>query len=451
MEFSSDDSLSEEEITPPPARFQASLLPMTDEVNVAFGRIMDAPFLKSRRGSALAKALAKISIAREHFSTGEKTKYGTIGNPDVEALRKMAKRAPFGQDGETRLDTDVRDAWQIPVDYDFCRFEITGLLEDALARVCPSIAYDEYEQVIYRKPSVTLYRIHIYEKGGHFKMHKDTPHGDNHLMSGVIVCGSPFAGGGLEVVAGGETCTLGVSGDGTGDEAVRVAVWYTDCDHRVLPVTDGTRVVIQFDVHTHDPKDIEDSDAANPTWSFPPNASWMAPETAWKASNRFQRSQKSGYEVLLNALRARGKRLQAFVLSRMYPLSAIQPRQLKLADRQLYYILTRELGYSVVFGTAEFVNRDVDSSERFPIDWVYIEVPGEHRRCIQEALTSRNPISVCPGILEHTEAEVLEKRNYQPYTGNEAMDGEYEYSYRVLIAIPEYDNPESPLKRARKE
>jgi len=76
--------------------------------------------------------------------------------------------------------------------------EALGILATARAALCP------------RDPSplrAELYALNVYDSGGHFAPHKDTPRGDDMLGSLVIGLASPYEGGDLVIVHRGATET----------------------------------------------------------------------------------------------------------------------------------------------------------------------------------------------------------------------------------------------------
>lgn len=92
----------------------------------------------------------------------------------------------------------------------------------------------------------SLYKVHIYEKGGKFSPHVDTLHSDNHVATLVVSLPVAFEGGELVVKQQDHEERYNLS-DGA-PFSMRWAAFYTDCTHEVLEVTDGCRVVLQYDI-----------------------------------------------------------------------------------------------------------------------------------------------------------------------------------------------------------
>ena len=90
---------------------------------------------------------------------------------------------------QTVLDKEVRSAYEISpenikLDFDLNKSEILKEVQNILV--------PDANQV-----TAELHKLNIYEKGGHFKKHKDTPRGATSFGSLVIMLPVPFSGGKL--------------------------------------------------------------------------------------------------------------------------------------------------------------------------------------------------------------------------------------------------------------
>lgn len=194
---------------------------------------------------------------------------GTIGEPDVDKLASLATEAPFGRDGETVADTAVRDALEISAS------RLTFRVKDNQADV--NVVEKGFPWLTELAAPGThlegkLYKMHIYRKGGKFMPHIDTAHGPDHAATLVVQLDTPHEGGTLVVTKHGVSMRMTAgdvrsrsqeaTGADSGDEAAAASApkprpkmallgaFYTDCVHSVEPVTEGTLVAIQFDLHT---------------------------------------------------------------------------------------------------------------------------------------------------------------------------------------------------------
>ncbi|KAK1655963.1 hypothetical protein BDP81DRAFT_13266 [Colletotrichum phormii] len=157
--------------------------------------------------------------------------------PVVRQLIDKAIRAPFGKGSETIVDTSVRNTWEL----DPSQFELRSPRWPAdLQKICAFVA---------KKLGVTspvtaeLYKLLIYEKGAMFKAHTDTEKCPGMFGTLVICLPCGHKGGDVVVKHCGETKTFKTS---AADQSF--ACWYSDVHHEVLPVTEGYRVVLTYNL-----------------------------------------------------------------------------------------------------------------------------------------------------------------------------------------------------------
>jgi hypothetical protein len=118
-----------------------------------------------------------------------------------------------------------------------------GILTEIRRTLCPG---DE------QHPVAELYALNVYGTRGHFVAHKDTPR-DPDVFGTLVVClPVPFCGGGLVLHHGSirrfEWETADSFGFGRRDDTypLQWAAFYSDVDHEIEPVTDGTRVTLTW-------------------------------------------------------------------------------------------------------------------------------------------------------------------------------------------------------------
>ena len=159
----------------------------------------------------------------------------------VEALLAEATRAPYGRGQETIVDRSVRDCWQIAPD----RVRVAGgawteTFGDILRRTaeglgCPAGAV-----------SASLYKLLIYEPGGFFAPHRDTEKTDGMVATLVISLPTAGAGGELAIRHRGRETVVDMRTDEP-SELIHAA-FYADCEHEILPVTEGHRVCLVYNL-----------------------------------------------------------------------------------------------------------------------------------------------------------------------------------------------------------
>eukprot|EP00116_Pleurobrachia_bachei_P000938 sb/3461200/ len=193
-----------------------------------------------------------------------------------ERLREAMPQASFGHGSETKCDTGVRDALQLPAD----KFEVkvniiensstldlgdalatSGVLEEVQRNL--GIDSERFDLV------AEQYSLNMYGKGGHFKKHKDTPRGSD--MVGTLLVqlpGAYYEGGALEISVGdGLKKNVVLEGhksisdqpymwqyyianscqwQAPDPKELRIAAFFCDIDHEVMKVLEGLRLTVAF-------------------------------------------------------------------------------------------------------------------------------------------------------------------------------------------------------------
>ena len=168
---------------------------------------------------------------------------GTISFPvpsvQAEALVATAQRAPYGKGARTLVDSGVRNCWQI----DPKRVHPGGRTwADTFGRIlelateglgCPGLRAE-------------LYKLLVYEPGGFFVSHRDTEKEDG-MVATLVVAFSAAGSGGNPVVRhqGRETV---VDMNLSEPSELAYAAFYADCEHEILPVTEGYRICLVYNL-----------------------------------------------------------------------------------------------------------------------------------------------------------------------------------------------------------
>jgi hypothetical protein len=158
----------------------------------------------------------------------------------AEQLVAVAQRAPFGRGEETLVDTAVRRTWQIGAD----RVRIRGKhwsrsLETIRARVADGLG-------VGGPVEAELYKLLVYDPGSFFVGHRDTEKVPGMFATLVIVLPSVSAGGELVVRHKGREARLDLRCPEPSEAAF--AAFYADCVHEVLPVTEGCRLTLVYNL-----------------------------------------------------------------------------------------------------------------------------------------------------------------------------------------------------------
>jgi hypothetical protein len=169
---------------------------------------------------------------------------GPLGLPLAPALARhlidAAEPAPFGRGAQTLIDPTVRRCGQFGPE----RMQIGGkqwaaTLARMLALVAKGLGVDE--------PILAdFYKLLVYGPGGFFVSHRDTEKTRGMFATLTIVLPSPFTGGELLIRHQGREARLDLRGHDPGE--VAFAAFYADCVHEILPVTDGCRLALIYNL-----------------------------------------------------------------------------------------------------------------------------------------------------------------------------------------------------------
>jgi len=96
-------------------------------------------------------------------------------------------------------------------------------------------------------PVAKLYKLLLYEQGGHFLPHKDTEKEKGMFATLIVQLPSRHTGGELIVSHGGNTvtCDFGQS-SGKSPFSCFFAAHYADVEHEVTPITSGYRLALVY-------------------------------------------------------------------------------------------------------------------------------------------------------------------------------------------------------------
>ena len=112
-----------------------------------------------------------------------------------------------------------------------------------------------------------LDKVNLYTAGGFFKPHQDTPRSKAMFGSLVLCLPSQFQGGELLIHhrSGQKVYDWGQAAQDT--RQIQWAAFYSDCTHEILPVTDGVRVTVTYNLFVDEATAREQLNAATTTFS----------------------------------------------------------------------------------------------------------------------------------------------------------------------------------------
>lgn len=155
----------------------------------------------------------------------------------AQALQALSEPAHFGLREQTLLDTAVRHTGEIDADRLALHWQ-PGAFAQLQQQVALALGV--------RRLEAWLHNLLIYGPGQFFKPHQDTERHPGMVATLVLVWPSAHIGGELRVVLGDEEGRL--ASQHLHLPELRWFAFYADCRHEVLPVEEGWRVVLTFDL-----------------------------------------------------------------------------------------------------------------------------------------------------------------------------------------------------------
>lgn len=154
-------------------------------------------------------------------------------------LCESAELALHGYRDETRLDTRVRNTWEIPAHR--IRMESATwqpVLQGALQRIHKDLGLPA-SGVLH----ADLHNLLVYEPGQFFARHQDSEKSDGMLATLVLSLPSKFTGGRFVIEHQGNSLRVGGSANQLGFTA-----FFADCAHEAQAVKSGYRVVLTYNL-----------------------------------------------------------------------------------------------------------------------------------------------------------------------------------------------------------
>ncbi|KAK3673863.1 hypothetical protein LTR78_006418 [Recurvomyces mirabilis] len=245
---------------------EGDLTPRTDAL-MQEQRILTMP-VTLRWGDEMAGRRVELPIL------GDGGEDGGTSQAIIEQLARACTPATFGGDGEDVFDEEYRRAGALAVGEfmtDFCPYKagivdlVTQMLVPPIAEhhgpSPPQIEYGEIEdgltwdqrrekkRMMFRGVRAELYKLNVYSgPSGHFKAHVDTPRNETQVGSLVVCLPIQFTGGALAVRHAGQEIihdwALNLA-----EPAIQWAAFYSDCQHEVLQVTAGHRIILTYNLY----------------------------------------------------------------------------------------------------------------------------------------------------------------------------------------------------------
>ncbi|MGX1806841.1 2OG-Fe(II) oxygenase [Nocardia sp. NPDC055321] len=213
-------------------------------------------------GELMAAAPTAGSFAARHSGSAEDLVIevegmGRLGMPvpaeQARRLCEIARPARYGLREQTLLDASVRHTWEIPrerITVDEARWH--GTLGPVLDRVRAELGLAPECEL-----SAELHSMLVYEAGQFFQRHQDSEKAAGMIGTLVVTLPSAFTGGELVIEQQGTRVV-----DAGSPERVCFTAFYSDCEHEVLPVTDGFRIVLTYNLIARGRSGLDPADFA---------------------------------------------------------------------------------------------------------------------------------------------------------------------------------------------
>ncbi|KIY52541.1 hypothetical protein FISHEDRAFT_23449, partial [Fistulina hepatica ATCC 64428] len=174
----------------------------------------------------------------------------TASPAQLAGLSAACEPASFGLNGENVLDNSYRlarkmDTSQFATTIDIHRSGLLRIVETELVKNASVFSSS------FIVPE--LYKLNVYETGGFFKAHRDTPHATNMVGSLVLVLPTVHQGGQLALRHNDQEwqydSAAALSPIQGVEPKIGYVAFYSDVEHEVLPVTSGFRITLTYNLY----------------------------------------------------------------------------------------------------------------------------------------------------------------------------------------------------------
>ena len=155
-------------------------------------------------------------------------------------LLDVCSVASYGYKGKDVVDKNYRNSFKLDPDDFFTSFHVcsTPILHE-IQSIVPTVVGLKAE----------LYKLNIYARGGFFKAHVDTPRSEKMFGSLVVCLPTQFTSGELIVRHRKEEIKYDWSSTASDTSStLHWAAFFSDVEHEVLPVSEGYRVTLTYNL-----------------------------------------------------------------------------------------------------------------------------------------------------------------------------------------------------------
>ncbi|EFC42675.1 type IIB DNA topoisomerase [Naegleria gruberi] len=325
-----------------------------------------------------------------------------LSNGSASELIQFCSKAPYGRGEDTIYDENVRKTWQL----DPSRFEITNpTWDDLIDGLVDNEIRDGLGISKHLRLSANLYKLLVYEEGGHFQFHKDSEKEERMFGTLVVQLPSEYSGGEIIVRHGEEEEEYDFAS--VSRYTPHFISFYADCEHMIKNVNSGYRVCLIYNL------------------CF--------------SGNKESKPTLKGYEELAKRLQqivsewnADAKDVDTlyrmYVFQHQYSQKSLDPENLKGSDYNIYDILERYAEeYQDLVLDLGIMERKVEGFDDPEVSLEYIF--GSQQRKIDVPFRS----VVCKSALSSMK---LFHKSINENTGNEGSTKEKQYRNACLMIYP---------------
>ena len=155
----------------------------------------------------------------------------------ITLLKSYSKIASFGLNEKEVIDEKIRKAYALSPD----KFQLNWhpSQSDILTKIHKFLMPNA------KSIKAELYKLNIYETGGHFQSHVDTPRGQGHFGTLIICLPNFFTGGILHIKNIQYDWSLNHS-------LLNWCAFYGDCHHVIDQVTSGNRITLAYNLYSEE-------------------------------------------------------------------------------------------------------------------------------------------------------------------------------------------------------
>ena len=359
---------------------------------------------------------------------------GALDSPDVNLILEKSTPSAFGKGDKTIVDETYRRGKEIP------GADIGIAYANAFnGQIQREISHKMFKG---RWVNIKLHKLAVYEEGGHFDWHMDSTHNDGHHATVLVALNTSWLGGDIVLKRGGAETRVDMKPKLEEDNVILQAIsFFTDTEHKVEPVSEGVRIVLQYDVEVSgwavrgmkrkredsDNEPNEDSEEEEDEYEEEEKG-----ESVLEAMTSTESEEVAGDPKIVKKVAAIVKELLesnvgpvdevGFALQYLYRKSSILPEFLKGSDALVYQALAEEF----------------DVSLRMVVLRESTDGDGSYKEC--EAYLYDDDESVesgpakAPGkkssnfyVPFASAIQMISSQEYIEHTGNECQQGENKY------------------------